>query len=232
MYKVYAFDFDGTLTRRDSLLAFIRYAKGNCAFLTGFLRYSPQLLLMLLHLYSNARIKQKIFAHYFKGMTLEAFNGLCRRFARDRRDIIREAGLVALHRALTVEGARVLIISASIDNWVSPFFEMTEEPRNVRFSVVGTKVEVSEGRLTGRFLTHNCYGEEKVRRLLRIYPDRADYTLTAYGDSRGDREMLLFADQSYYQPFRNGYDGRAFAALRKAHFFKLYGADEADGPIG
>ena len=29
--RIYAFDFDGTLTTRDTLIAFIRYAKGTGA---------------------------------------------------------------------------------------------------------------------------------------------------------------------------------------------------------
>ena len=51
--KVYAFDFDSTLTRLDTLIVFIRFAKGYKAFLLCFLRYSPLLLLMKLGLYPN-----------------------------------------------------------------------------------------------------------------------------------------------------------------------------------
>lgn len=52
----------------------------------------------------------------------------------------------------------------------------------------------SFGYLTGRFITLNCYGQEKVKRLLEIEPDRKEYILVAYGDSRGDKELLEFAD--------------------------------------
>ena len=89
---------------------------------------------------------------------------------------------------------QVVIVSASIDNWVLPFFP--------HVCVLGTQVEVAHDRLTGRFLTPNCYGSEKVRRLLQRFPDRQQYRLTAYGDSRGDREMLAFADEAHYKPFR------------------------------
>jgi phosphoserine phosphatase len=88
----------------------------------------------------------------------------------------------------------VLIVSASIDNWVMPFFPSVQ--------VMGTQIEVNDGRLTGRFLTRNCYGQEKVNRILECHPHRKDYHLTAYGDSRGDRELLAFADESHYKPFR------------------------------
>lgn len=68
--------------------------------------------------------------------------------------------------------------------------------------VIGTQVEVRNGRLTGRFLTKNCYGQEKVNRILDYLPDRKTYRLIAYGDSRGDQELLAFADEAHYKPFR------------------------------
>ena len=72
MRKIVAFDFDGTLTMKDTLLAFIRYAKGSTGFWLGFLRYSPLLVLMKLGLYPKYKAKKKVFAHFFKGMTLES----------------------------------------------------------------------------------------------------------------------------------------------------------------
>ena len=53
MKKVYAFDFDGTVTTKDTLLAIIRYAKGDGRMLMGALLYAPMLLLMVLRLYPN-----------------------------------------------------------------------------------------------------------------------------------------------------------------------------------
>ena len=63
--KLYCFDFDGTLTTSDTLLEFIRYAKGTGRFLMVFLMYSPLLVLMKLHLFPNWKAKQLIFAHLF-----------------------------------------------------------------------------------------------------------------------------------------------------------------------
>ena len=96
------------------------------------------------------------------------------------------------------EGAQVVIISASIDNWVRPFFD--EMDNNI--IVVGTKIEVFNNHLTGKFITSNCYGAEKVKRLQVLFPQRNAYTLIAFGDSRGDKELLAYADQGFYKPFR------------------------------
>lgn len=194
MRRIIASDFDGTLTTKDTLLEFTRYACGTGAFIKGFLLYAPLLVLMKLHLYPNYKVKQKFFSHFFKGMTLEAFDALCQRFADDNRDLLRPEGIEALKQA-QADGADVLVVSASIDNWVQPFF-----PGVI---VLGTQIEVHDGLLTGRFLTRNCYGQEKVNRIIQLYPNRADYYLIAYGDSRGDKELLAFADESHFKPFRH-----------------------------
>ena len=188
MKQVFVFDFDGTLTTRDTLIAFIRYACGTPRFLFGFLLHDPLLVLMKLRLYSNGKAKQKVFAHFFKGMSIDEFDALCQDFAHTHRHLLRPSTVRQLEQALS-EGSEVLIVSASIDNWVQPFFPEVK--------VLGTQIEVINSRLTGRFLTPNCYGQEKVQRILALYPDRSSYYLTAYGDSRGDRELLAFADKAH-----------------------------------
>lgn len=193
MKKIYAFDFDGTLTTKDTLIEFIRYAKGSMALGLGFMRYAHLLVLMKIGLYPNYKAKQKVFAHFFKDTTLDDFNALCKAFAASSSHLLRPNAIEAINHAIK-EGSEVLIVSASIDNWVQPFFPQVK--------VLGTQIEVIDGKLTGRFLSKNCYGQEKVNRILSLYPNRQDYHLTAYGDSRGDKEMLAFADESYFKPFR------------------------------
>ena len=188
MKQLFAFDFDGTLTTRDTLIAFIRYACGTPRFLLGFLLHAPLLVLMKLRLYSNGKAKQRLFSWFFRGMPIETFDALCQSFALSHRHLLRPETVRLLQQALS-EGSEVLVVSASIDNWVQPFFPSV--------TVLGTQIEVIDGRLTGRFLTPNCYGQEKVRRILALHPVRSSYRLTAYGDSRGDRELLAFADVAH-----------------------------------
>ncbi len=210
--KLYCFDFDGTLTTSDTLLEFIRYAKGTGRFLMVFLMYSPLLVLMKLHLFPNWKAKQLIFAHLFAGMRIEKFDALCRDFAEEYQHLLRPKGVTLVHEAL-VAGAQVFIVSASIDNWVRPFFKVRGLDG---VKVLGTQIEVIDGRLTGKFKSNNCYGEEKVHRICEALSAptstsspasaapfvRSQYEIEAFGDSRGDKEMLAFADKGHYKPFR------------------------------
>lgn len=206
---VYLFDFDGTLTTHDTLIAFIRYVHGTWRTLWGLMLHSPWLVLMKLHLYPNYWAKQRVFTHFFGGMEADRFDELCRCFAYDRREsLLRPQGVETMRRALE-QGSRVIVVSASIDSWVSPFFGEAEadgSPLGLsrRPEVLGTRIEVKRGRVTGRFLTPNCYGVEKVRRVEAVLDGpREHYYIKAYGDSRGDREMLEYADEGHYRPFRH-----------------------------
>lgn len=217
MKKIFVFDFDGTLTHADTLLAFIRFACGPVRMLLGFALYAPLLVLMKLKLYPNYKAKQKVFAHFFRGMTLTHFDVLCTAFAQQGEHLLRPAARNFINTVRS-EAYAMAIVSASIDNWVRPFAEMYLQSDNSQDNrqdnsqdnksslpiiVLGTKVEVdAAGCLTGRFATPNCYGPEKVRRIEAVWPHREQYDVSAFGDSRGDKEMLAYADQGYFKPFR------------------------------
>lgn len=200
MKRVYVFDFDGTITTRDTFVAFIRYAVGDAACLWGFVLHSPLLIMMKLRLYPNWKAKQRLFSYFFGGCKLSRFNAVCQRFAMDNRHILRPKAIEELRRALA-EGSQVAIVSASIDNWVRPFFsEMAVNGKSP--IVLGTRIEQIGGWLTGHFEGANCYGREKVCRIQEEFPGRDGYELIAYGDSRGDKEMIDYADKGFYKPFK------------------------------
>jgi phosphatidylglycerophosphatase C len=62
-----------------------------------------------------------------------------------------------------------------------------------------TELKVSDGRYTGYLASPNCWGPEKIRRLTEWWHAEEPTMLYAYGDSRGDTEMLARADVRYYR---------------------------------
>lgn len=187
--KIAVFDFDGTITRKDTLLEFIRFSKGKWTFLKGFAIYSPLLIAYKLGLYPNWKVKQKIFAYFFKGMKYNDFCMYGDKFKSVVNSILNEEQIKRLRNHIN-KGDSVYVISASIEEWVSPWCHAFGIE-----NVLGTKIEVLNGIVTGKFITKNCYGKEKVNRLLEKEPERETYYLYAYGDSAGDKEMLEFADK-------------------------------------
>lgn len=111
---VAVFDFDGTITSKDTLLEFIIFACGKWKFLAGFLLHSPWLCLMKLHLYPNCKCKERIFSWFFKGMAYNAFAELGRRFSERADGILRQETLELVNKHKR-EGAAVYVVSASIE---------------------------------------------------------------------------------------------------------------------
>lgn len=197
--KIYAFDFDGTLTCRDSLLEFIRYVAGGWRLLFWIASHAHLLAMMKAGMYSNHRLKEMLCARMFGGMAEEELRAAAESFAARRAGIIRPGAMDAVERALD-DGATVCVVSASASLWVKPFFGALRD----WIVFLTTEMEVCEGKITGRFSGSNCYGQEKVNRIRERFPDRENYVLIAYGDSRGDREMLAYADEAHFKPFRGG----------------------------
>lgn len=202
-YVVAAFDFDGTLTKADTMIAFIRFTHGWFRLFLGILRYAPWLLMMKLNLYPNGKMKEMFFSHFYKGTAYTQFEQWGRDFAAVSERLLnsRTAGILQWHLA---KGHTVCVVTASIEEWVRPFCE-----RLGVSTLIATRIEVSpDGTLTGRFLTPNCYGTQKAVRLLEAFPQRQCYKLYAYGDSSGDNELLAMADESFRGGIvHNGEDG-------------------------
>lgn len=188
--NVVVFDFDGTIIKKDSFLEFVKFACGFRLFCIGFLLYSPLLFLMKLKIFPNWKAKQMLFGFFFKGEKYETFCEKGKNFSKEIDEMLNEDVLRVMHSHLA-NGDTVYVISASVEDWIKPWCDM----HGVN-SVLATKIQVDScGFVTGKFSTKNCYGMEKVHRLLEREPNRDNYFLYAYGDSRGDKEMLKFADQ-------------------------------------
>lgn len=191
------FDFDGTITQKDTLLEFIKSSKGKWQCYFGFLLFSPLLVAMKLNLYPNWKAKQQLYSFYYKGISIEKFNYWGNKFSVEIDKIVRPKALEAfkLHKK---NGDKIVIVSASIENWIKHW--ATKEGVDV---VLATQIEISKNELlTGKFFSKNCYGHEKVARFLKMFPNRNNYKLIVYGDSPGDKELMEIADKSYYNKFK------------------------------
>lgn len=192
-----AFDFDGTLTRRDTLLDFLAHAFGRGRLLMELVRLAPSLVLMKLGLVDNGGTKRRLLTRYLRGRRLDDVMALAERYCAERYDSLMRADTVTALERHKAAGDTVVIVTASLSLWVVPFARRLGVDR-----LIATEAEVTaDGTLTGGFATPNCHGPEKVRRLAEAYPCLAPGSkragcpyLEAYGDSAGDRDLLSLAD--------------------------------------
>lgn len=201
---VAVFDFDGTLTTRDSLLPFLRMTVGQWRLMKGLIVTSPTLIRYVLKLIPNWQAKESVLTHFLNGLTEQRLQQLGQRFALQKMSkLLRSAALQRL-RWHQERGHHIVLVSASLEAYLIPWAE------SMRINqVAGTQLEVQDGYLTGRISGKNCYGPEKVNRLQTLLGDLGQYCIYAYGDSRGDRELLDMANYPYYRVFEDAQDQNA-----------------------
>lgn len=197
MRRVVAFDFDGTYTLSDSLPLFLKWSFGKWGYWWGLLLCLPWLVLFKLRLLRGGQAKERLISHFVKGMPQEEFQALGRQFAAHYQPTLTRPEAEQAMNAALENGDQVLVVTASIIDWVKPWFK----DRDV--TILSTEMEVdADGRLTGRFACPNCNGAEKWRRIVEAVPDVEQRELVAYGDSGGDRVMLAHADKAYLGDFK------------------------------
>lgn len=189
------FDFDGTIIAGDSFPDFLIRTFGKRAFSVQLPFILFMKLAAVMGIWSAHRAKEAVLSSFVKGMREEEFQKACRMYACVIPQMVYPAALSEIRKHQEA-GHPVVIISASIADWIKPW------AAGIGISqVAATEVEIKKGILTGRFSTPNCKGAEKVNRLRSLFPDLNKYTLYAYGDSSGDKELLALADYPHYKHF-------------------------------
>ena len=189
------FDFDGTITDRDSFLLFLRQCVRFPKLIVGTARLVPVLLGYKLGVVPNHVAKEKVIAYFFTGKTKEYFSKQGNIFSDQVIPQIARPSALAQIKWHQARGDKVVIVSASIADWLKPWCA------RMHIDLLATELCYREELFTGTFATKNCYGDEKVSRVLeylKLHPAKKTY---GYGDSKGDDALLKFVDEGYYRIF-------------------------------
>ena len=189
------FDFDGTLTAKDSFIAFLRASNSPQKFFSGLLFLSPVLIFYKLGIIPNWKAKEIVIRFFYRGMDAENFFGLCKSFSEKNIPMLVKENAVKKLKEHIAAGHRAAVVTASLE----PYME--EWCRTIGVDLIGTRLEIAGGKITGRFDGNNCYGEEKAKRIRGKYSLDTFEKIIAYGDSRGDKEMLELAGEKFYRVF-------------------------------
>jgi uncharacterized protein (TIRG00374 family) len=92
-------------------------------------------------------------------------------------------------------GDRVLLCSASPRLLLQPLADW------LGVELLCTELEQAQGQWHPKLASPNCKGSGKVRRLEQHLGPLAGLTMEAYGDSKGDRELLQAAALPHYRSF-------------------------------
>lgn len=190
------FDFDGTITSKDTLAEVLKFIKGKFAYYVGILILSPIIVLYKIKILSNHRAKEILLTYFLGGMDADKFNKLCREFSEKKLPYLLNKSALHEIRKHLQRKTPVVVISASAENWISPWCT------KYNIECIATKLEVKNGKLTGKIEGLNCSGIEKVRHIKSRYKLDDYKKIYAYGDSPEDLHMIELATEKNYKPFR------------------------------
>lgn len=177
----------------------MRYTHGPSGFLLGLLPILPAILAFKAGWMDRQASKEKLLTGFYKDWDEQIFKRRAETFAADvLPGLVRPAATERLewHRS---NGHETVIVSASPEQWIGPWSQVQG------FQFLSTRLEVKDGRLTGRINGLNCHGTEKVRRIHEHFDVSRYEQVYAYGDSSGDKPMLSLATHPFYKPFRGGH---------------------------
>ena len=191
---IVAFDFDGTLTIRDSYTAFLKWRRGPVAYAAGLAQLTPELLAYPFRR-DRGRLKAAATKIFLAGADVGRTQAEAARFVDEVWDTFMRPDALSAWAEWGERGAERVIVTASPELTVLPFANRLGADR-----LIATGLEWRNTVLTGRFSTPNCRAAEKVSRLRAAYGD--DVRLAAaYGDTSGDTDMLAIADHKGWREF-------------------------------
>ena len=186
------FDFDGTLTTRETFPAFMRYAVVRPRLLAGGVLLAPVVFGYRRGWVAGNPTRASIVQMGLRGVDAERLRAQGAAFARDvLPGVLRPEAMARLawHRQ---RGDRVVVVSGGLDVYLAPW--CADQGVELLCSVLAER----GGRITGS-AGPQCVGEEKVRRVHALCDPQAYAAFHAYGDTHEDQAMLAMAHHRTYR---------------------------------
>jgi phosphatidylglycerophosphatase C len=187
------FDFDGTITTKDTFMPFVLHAVDPLRIAAGKLVLSPLVVAYKLGVLSPSRMRRSIVLFGFRGRTGADVRKAGLDYSRNRLAPVVRAEALERIRWHQAQGDAVVVVSASLDVYLADWC------REHGVDLICAELEERRGVLTGRYRGGDCSGPEKARRVRQRYDLRSFEAIYAYGDTAEDRAMLELASRRFYR---------------------------------
>ena len=194
MKKLYCFDFDGTLTYKDTMFLYLQFYNSS-KFKIQFLKHTPLFILLKLKLVDAEKVKKSFISSILKGQSRSNIEKKSQQFFEQHYPIIFRENALEFIKNIDFNQTECYIVSASLDIWVKPFADQ------FGMIILCTQAEFKDDIFTGNFVGKNCNGIEKVKRIEAAVSDKKYDKSIAFGDTSGDKEMLDWANEGQYKFF-------------------------------
>ncbi|MCG8685709.1 MAG: HAD-IB family hydrolase [Desulfobacterales bacterium] len=187
------FDFDGTITNKDTFKDFIYIAASPKRIFWGRLALVPIILGYKLKLIPASKTREIVAGLAFKGRDINDLRLAGEEYARDIiPKYLRPKALekIQWHKD---RGDSIAVVSASLDIYLDAWC------KSQSLDIICSKIESHNGVVTGRYTPKDCSGPEKAKRVKAKYNLKSFQRIYAYGDTSEDNELLALANIKYYR---------------------------------
>ena len=192
MRRIFLFDFDGTITSKDSFILFTYFSVDFSKFLEYWVH---AIYFLTFKTKTKSEVKEFFFIKYFENFKEEDFNKICHEFIlKYFKKIVKQSFLdyiLKLH-----DNDRVVVVSASIKYYLEPWC------KEMNFELLCTELETMDSKITGRFSTPNCNYNQKVERINDLVNLEEFSKVYVFGNSEGDYDMMSLGTKSFYKYFK------------------------------
>ncbi|MFM7069650.1 MAG: HAD family hydrolase [Actinomycetes bacterium] len=193
--RVAAFDFDGTVSKRDTLVPFLARVAGP----SKFAAVAAQLGLRGARGTVDVRNRDDVKAHIIElvlaGRDADEIDALGATYAAELVATKLRPFVVQRVRTHRAQGFETVFVSASMVQYLRPVARALGVDH-----VIAVETEAVDGRLTGAMVGPNVRADEKVTRLREWLEATGDPApeLWSYGNTSGDHALLRAADHAFW----------------------------------
>ena len=192
--NLYLFDFDGTLTCKDTLFDFLKFSFSKVYFV-NYLMFIPLFVVSKLKIIDAGFVKEMFISKFLKGKSYVEINQLAQNYFEQNHQELIYSKADEYIKSLSNYNDK-FIVSASIDFWIQPFADYYE------MGLICTKAKYDEqGFFTGKFASPNCNYQEKKNRIEKEIDLSLYDQIIAFGDTKGDEAMFSIATKSNFRCF-------------------------------
>ena len=187
------FDFDGTITTRETFPDLLVAATPRWRLIAGRVLLAPIVIAYRLGVLSGIRTRAALVRYAFSGLPAARVASAGAMLAATRLPALVRPQMQARidwHRA---RGDTVVVVSGNLDLMLAPWCAAQG------VALLCSTLEQLDGRLTGRYAGTQCAGDEKARRVHAAYPRQAFAQVYAYGDTDEDLALLRIADHATWR---------------------------------
>lgn len=187
------FDFDGTITTRETFGDFIYFAVPRVRLGVGQVMLAPMVVAYKLGLVSGHVMRAAAVRIGLAGMDTARASELGVQFATEALPSLLRPEVMSRIADHQAAGDRVIVVSGALELFLKPWCEAHG------LEAIGSRLESRSGRLTGRYAGPQCVASEKVARVLGALDPDSYEQVFAYGDTSDDFDLLRMAHHRTYR---------------------------------